>query len=1263
VSGGRSPYLFSLNGQAPAGLVFDNATGHLNGTPDTADSFRLGVTAIDADGRSAVSGLQNLVIAPGAPPPQQDTLAFANLPSNSGQLGVGYLSHVTATGGTQPYTFSSAGAALPPGLSLAADGTLSGTPTAIGTFSGIRISVADAVGGLAESDPLTITISAPPALLIAGNPSSSAQVGVSYQADFTAFDGTGTGYTFSLVAGSLPPGLTLADVGGAQASIVGTPTKVGTFSGLQVRVTDSGGDNADSGVFSIAVAAPAGPPLAITGEVPNFASIGVDYNATLVASGGSGTGYAFSLAGGALPSGLLLGSNGTISGSPTAAGSGSFTVQVTDPAGDVATSTAFSIVVSPATASASLSPPASVHSSAAITGTLSTSLPSPAWSFVTTPPGLTLTASGSAFSGTAPAVGSPTTYSVVATATEGGNSVSAAAFSVTVTPAINIAGGPSGAIAGVVGDALPATSAPTVSDAIGTLSLALLENGTPVTLASLCAGLSFDTTDGVVSGIPTAACSLGNLTIQATDSADGSTAMTSPAFAISVAGDTATASPTSPATVRSGAPIAGTLSTNLASPVWSFVSTPTGLTLTASGSSFSGTAPTVAVSTTYSVTATATHGSFSHSVAAFSLTVIPPLAVSAGPSGTLNGVVGNAFTTTATTVAGAQSTISYALLSSGSPITLSSVCPGLSFSASSGMISGTPTAICSIANLAIKVTDSFDGATATTTPTFAIVVAGDTATATLTSAATIRQGRAVTGTLSTNLVSPVWSLVSTPAGLTLTASGSSFSGTAPSVASPTTYSVTATATHGSFSHSVAAFSLTVIPPLAVSAGPSGTLSGTVGTAVSASTAPTVANLIGTATYGLLESGSAVTLSSVCPGLSFSASSGMISGTPTAACSTGTTLTIQVIDGSDSTTAKTSTPFGITATTPVSNAFAWGFNDADQIGDGTTTNRLSPVNVIGGKTFTQISAGNNHSCGLVNDGTIQCWGGNSVGQLGNGTATATDTPVTVPGITGATAVSAGDQTTCAIVSGAAKCWGLNANGQIGDGTTTSRSTPTQVPGLTSGVTAISAGTETTCAIVAGAAKCWGLNDAGEIGDGTMTNRLTPTQVSGLTSGVTAISAGTETTCAIVAGAAKCWGNNGKGQIGDGTTTTRLTPTQVSGLTSGVTAISSSDIFTCAIVSGAAKCWGLNDAGEIGDGTTTNRSTPTQVSGLTSGVTAISGGEATTCAVVSGAAKCWGFNNLGQIGDGTTTNRSTPTQVSGLMSGVTAISAGNGFSLAK
>jgi hypothetical protein len=483
-------------------------------------------------------------------------------------------------------------------------------------------------------------------------------------------------------------------------------------------------------------------------------------------------------------------------------------------------------------------------------------LPSPTWSFVSTPPDLTLTASGSAFSGTAP-------YSVVATATEGGNSVSAAAFSVTVTPAINIAGGPSGAIAGVVGNALPATSAPTVSDAIGTLSLALLENGTPVTLASLCAGLSFDTTDGVVSGIPTAACSLGNLTIQATDNADGSTAMTSPAFALSVAGDTATASPTSPATVRSGAPIAGTLSTNLAS--------------------------------------------------------------------------------------------------------------------------------------------------------------------------------------------PVWSLVSTPAGLTLTASGSSFSGTAPSVASPTTYSVTATATHGSFSQSAAAFSLTVIPPLAVSAGPSGTLSGTVGTAFSASTAPTVANLIGTAIYGLLESGSAVTLSSVCPGLTFNISgtnAGQITGTPTATCSTGTTLTIQVTDGFDSTTAKTSTPFGITVTTPVSNAHGWGGNASGQIGDGTTTNRLTPVSVNGGKTYTQLSAGANYACGLVSDGTIQCWGDNSSGQLGNGTTTASDIPVTVPGITGATAVSTGSHV-CAIVSGAAKCWGDNTFGQVGDGTTTKRLTPTQVSGLTSG----------------------------------------------------------------------------------------------------------------------------------------------------------------------------------------------------------------------
>jgi cysteine-rich repeat protein len=319
---------------------------------------------------------------------------------------------------------------------------------------------------------------------------------------------------------------------------------------------------------------------------------------------------------------------------------------------------------------------------------------------------------------------------------------------------------------------------------------------------------------------------------------------------------------------------------------------------------------------------------------------------------------------------------------------------------------------------------------------------------------------------------------------------------------------------------------------------------------------------------------------------------------------------------------------------------------------------------------KISSGDNHTCALMTTGAVMCWGGNESGQLGIGSTTGSMVPVDVTSLStgvlqvcagGTRLFAAGSPFACAVLAGGAvKCWGANANGQLGDGSTIDRLAPVDVTGISSGAATVATGAFHACALMAGGGvKCWGLNSSGQLGDGTSTNRRTPVDVTGLGSAAVAVSAGGYHTCAVLdTGEVQCWGMNLFGELGDGTSASSSRPVTAFGITSGAVAVSAGGFHTCALLgTGAARCWGLNGNGQVGDGSTEMRNAAVQVLGLTSGVAQVSTGAFHSCArTVSGGLLCWGDGSGGKLGNGSTSQSTSPVDVTGLSSGAAFLSTG-------
>jgi alpha-tubulin suppressor-like RCC1 family protein/putative cell wall-binding protein len=362
---------------------------------------------------------------------------------------------------------------------------------------------------------------------------------------------------------------------------------------------------------------------------------------------------------------------------------------------------------------------------------------------------------------------------------------------------------------------------------------------------------------------------------------------------------------------------------------------------------------------------------------------------------------------------------------------------------------------------------------------------------------------------------------------------------------------------------------------------------------------------------------------------------------------------------------------------------WGGNSSGQLGIGSYTTSLVPVQVVNGTTgfqnsaVTAVASGYEHTC-AIEDGSVYCWGYNGYGQIGNGDNSFGQGPSAPVKVLSAgeftnsdvTAIATGDDHTCAIEAGSVYCWGSQAYGALGNGGALSNFTPQSTPvkvvnGTTfqnSNVTAIAAGDEFTCAIQAGSAHCWGDNNDGKLGAGPGSSSSTPVTVGSVgdftNSNVTAISAGFYHACVIQAGVAYCWGANFSGNLGDGTTNASTTPVKVvdgtDGFTnSGVTTIDTGTAHTCAIQgeNDVLYCWGGNDDGRLGNGTNTNNPTPVAVKDVDEGFTntdviVVTTGHVFTCAIQGESAYCWGANWQGFLGDATTVDSNVPVLVSGV-----------------
>jgi alpha-tubulin suppressor-like RCC1 family protein len=287
---------------------------------------------------------------------------------------------------------------------------------------------------------------------------------------------------------------------------------------------------------------------------------------------------------------------------------------------------------------------------------------------------------------------------------------------------------------------------------------------------------------------------------------------------------------------------------------------------------------------------------------------------------------------------------------------------------------------------------------------------------------------------------------------------------------------------------------------------------------------------------------------------------------------------------------------------------WGTNTNGQLGDNTSSIRSSPISVLGGKSdWKQVSVGYTHTAALDANNSIWCWGSNAQYQLGDGTSSNRLSPVLFIYGSLYKSVAAGASNTFAIdLDGTLWAWGVNTRGQLGDNTQSLRSSPVVVVGGKTWSSVVSSqrgvGTDgTTFAIdTDGVLWSWGNNQNGILGNGSNTTSYSsPISVIGGKKWLQVATNG-ETAGAIATdGTLWMWGENSNGQLGDNTKIAKSSPVSVSGGGTNWKQLfisysnANSGTGYALKTNGTIWSWGYNVSGQLGDGTTTSRSSPNSV----------------------------------------------------------------------